>query len=63
MCHHHYVERGLSSLAPSSDNTLTTGVDSLTLDNGAHQIYATDQLLNNGDKIAGGTNTRLAVPR
>ncbi|MEJ2376012.1 MAG: hypothetical protein P8Y71_11555 [Pseudolabrys sp.] len=36
---------------------LTTGIDNVTLDNGNHQLIATDQTLNNGDKISGGTGT------
>ena len=34
---------------------LTTGIDTLTFDNGAHQVSGTNQTLNNGDKLTGGT--------
>ena len=50
------VTTSSTSLASPPSNTLTTGIDSLTLDNTSHQIDATDQVLNNGDKITGGTS-------
>ena len=34
---------------------LTTSIDTVTLDNGTHQLSGTDQTVNNGDTLAGGT--------
>ena len=44
-----------SSATTGGAATLTTGIDTLTFDNGAHQVSGTDQTVNNGDKLTGGT--------
>ncbi len=45
----------ISTTSSPDATTLTGGSDVLTLDNAAHEVSATDQTLNNGDKIAGGS--------
>ena len=44
-----------SATTSSASATLTTGIDTLTFDNGTHVVSGTDQTVNNGDTLAGGT--------
>ena len=44
-----------SSIITGASAVLTTSIDTLTLDNGTHQVSGTDQTVNNGDTLAGGT--------
>lgn len=39
----------------SANTALTTGTDALTIDDGTQQLSGTDQTINNGDTITGGT--------
>ena len=46
----------------TANTALTTGTDHLTLDNGTHQVAATDHTLSNGDVLTGGSgNDTLTV--
>ena len=46
-----------SAAISDASATLTTGIDALTFDNGTHLVSGTDQTVNNGDTLAGGTGT------
>ena len=46
----------------AANTALTTGTDHLTLDNGTHEVSATDHTLSNGDVLTGGSgNDTLTV--
>ncbi|MGB7603219.1 MAG: hypothetical protein WBM24_23150, partial [Candidatus Sulfotelmatobacter sp.] len=49
------VDPPTSTALESANTPLTTGIDTLTFDNSTHQVSGTDQTVNNGDTLAGGT--------
>ena len=51
------VDPPMSATTIDANMALTAGIDTVTLDDGTHQVSGTDQTVNNGDTLAGGTGT------